>query len=75
MTDEQVAFTAKTSKEPTIPRSRHRSSMNYGGGMRTNIVAEKRTKSVADYIDTPDVFVILSHFMISCPYGTGTHHD
>ena len=75
MTDGDVVFTAKASKELTILRSRHRSSTNHGGDMRTNIVAEKRTKSVADYMDTPDVFVILSHFMISCPYGTGTHHD
>ena len=41
MTNEQVAFTAKASNEPTILRSRHHSSTNYGGGMRT--------KSVADY--------------------------
>ena len=49
MMNEQVAFTAKTSKEPTILRSWHRLSTNHGDAMRTNIVAEKRTKSVADY--------------------------
>jgi hypothetical protein len=49
MTDGDVAFTAKAPNELTILRSRHHSSTNHGHGMRTNIVAKKRAKSVGDY--------------------------
>jgi len=60
MTDGDLAFTAKASNELTILRSRHRSSTNHGGGMRTNIVAEKRTKSVADYKSSSLFYIALT---------------